>query len=224
MGRFAMGMLTTLAGLGVIGTGVVMSGAVNVAADQPHSDAVHQLIELARERAVEAGAADIQVPALDDPAAIRRGAGNYAAMCVDCHLRPDSGPTELSQGLYPPPPDLTAAAPDPARAFWTIKHGIKASGMPAWGKNMGDAHLWDMVAFLQRLPDMSAADYLAEVAASDGHSHGGGEHMMAVPAPAAEGEHPTGAKAGDDHHAVAAPAGAPARKTHIHPDGKSHVH
>jgi mono/diheme cytochrome c family protein len=41
---------------------------------------------------------------------------------------------------------------DPAAAFWTIKHGIKATGMPAWGKSMGDEYIWGIVAFLDQLP------------------------------------------------------------------------
>jgi hypothetical protein len=56
-----------------------------------------------------------------------------------------------------------------------LKHGIKASGMPAWGKSMDDRYLWGMVAFMQQFPGMTAAQYSAQVSASDGHSHGGGE-------------------------------------------------
>lgn len=56
-----------------------------------------------------------------------------------------------------------------------IKHGIKATGMPAWGKSMGDEHIWGMVAFLQQLPELDADDYRQLVASSDGHQHGGGE-------------------------------------------------
>lgn len=40
---------------------------------------------------------------------------------------------------------------------------------------MQDEYIWQMVAFMQELPDMSAARYTALVAASDGHQHGGGE-------------------------------------------------
>lgn len=241
MNRFVLGALTALAGLGVAGAGVVMTGAVSVAADEPHGEAVFGFFELARSRAVAASAAGIDVPVLDDDERVRRGAGNYAAMCVSCHLRPGSGPTELSEGLYPVPPDLTAAAPDPAVAFWTIKHGIKGSGMPAWGKSMADEHIWDMVAFLQRMPSMGAEQYAAVVAASDGHSHGGDEHMMDAHHDSAEGEHPH-PMADDDHHPVGGHHAQPAAsevpvpvapvsaapesggKTHVHADGKSHVH
>ncbi len=45
------------------------------------------------------------------------------------------------------------------RNFWIIKHGIKASGMPAWAPRHDDTRIWNMVAFLKRLPDLTAAQY-----------------------------------------------------------------
>ena len=47
----------------------------------------------------------------------------------------------------------------PAEEFWVIKHGIKMSGMAAWGKTHSDALIWDMVALLQKLPSLSPAAY-----------------------------------------------------------------
>ena len=41
---------------------------------------------------------------------------------------------------------------DAQRAFWTIKHGIKMSAMPAWGKTLDDAAIWDLVAFIRQMP------------------------------------------------------------------------
>ncbi|GLZ87832.1 hypothetical protein Pres01_38830 [Metapseudomonas resinovorans] len=156
--------------------GVVYSGVVNVAADDPHYSLVHAFLTAARERSIEVRSRDIPVPPLDDAKLIRAGAGNYAAMCAGCHLAPGLAATELSQALYPAPPNLSqqGVAGDPAAAFWVIKHGIKATGMPAWGKSMGDEHIWGMVAFLQHLPKLDADGYRQLIAASDGHQHGGG--------------------------------------------------
>src|SRR3546814_7549184 len=53
--------------------------------------------------------------------------------------------------------------------------GIKASGMPAWGRQMSDEYLWNLVAFVQRLPNLDANGYVTLVASSEGHSHGGGD-------------------------------------------------
>ncbi len=155
---------------------LVWSGIYNVAADDPHMKPTYSLLETIRERSIAVRAEKLQVPAdLKTPARIVQGAGNYSAMCTGCHLAPGMAGTELSKGLYPAPPNLTRAEVDAAEAFWVIKHGIKASGMPAWGKSMDDAYIWNMAAFLQELPKLTPAQYRAMVESSGGHSHGGGE-------------------------------------------------
>jgi mono/diheme cytochrome c family protein len=45
------------------------------------------------------------------------------------------------------------------RAFWIVKHGIKMTGMPAWGKTLDDAAIWDIVAFVRKMPAMSPETY-----------------------------------------------------------------
>ena len=165
-----------LAMVAIIAAGAIWSGVYNVAADTPHSSAVYTLLDVARQRSVSTRARTLQVPeGLSSEDRVRQGSGNYDAMCVACHLAPGISQTELSLGLYPTPPNLTATTVDPAEAFWVIKHGIKASGMPAWGLSMDDEYIWNMVAFLQQLPQLDAPAYRTLVASSGGHSHGGGE-------------------------------------------------
>jgi mono/diheme cytochrome c family protein len=155
---------------------MVWSGLYNVAADDPHMKSTYRLLETMRQRSIAVRADELQVPAdLKNPARIVQGAGNYNAMCTGCHLAPGVADTELSKGLYPAPPNLTKTEVDAAEAFWVVKHGIKASGMPAWGKSMDDAYIWNMAAFLQELPKLTPAQYQAMVESSGGHSHGGGE-------------------------------------------------
>jgi len=176
----------------------VWSGIYNVGADDTHTRPVHAVLQALRNESIEHYSRNIEVPDLGDPALVVAGAGNYAAMCAGCHLAPGAGETELSRGLYPAPPDLSRQRDiDPKRDFWVIKHGIKASGMPAWGKSMEDRYIWGMVAFLRQLPQLDQARYHAIVERSDGHSHGGGETAPAAPSPAA---------------------------VHVHADGKTHVH
>jgi hypothetical protein len=47
-----------------------------------------------------------------------------------------------------------------------IKHGVKLSAMPAWGKTHSDDLIWDMVAFTRTLPNMSPAQYQAALASA----------------------------------------------------------
>ncbi|KFL37888.1 c-type cytochrome [Arenimonas donghaensis] len=178
MSLIKSGLIIIVFGVAAVAGGVYF-GAIHPGADQPHSSAVFKLIETARDRAIAVRSHDVVVPTLGDEAQVLSGAGNYAAMCTTCHLAPGMAATELSQGLYPAPPALAElGAPDPARAFWVIKHGIKASGMPAWGKSMSDEYIWNMVAFLQKMPALSPEQYQALVASSGGHDHGGGESML----------------------------------------------
>ncbi|HET9031483.1 MAG TPA: c-type cytochrome [Dokdonella sp.] len=159
-----------------LGTGLfVWSGLYNIGADDPHTKATYALLETLRERSIDRRASKLRLPDLSDPAKAIQGAGNYNAMCVGCHLAPGMEESELSKGLYPAPPNLSKVSVDVAQAFWVIKHGIKASGMPAWGKSMDDVYIWNMAAFLQVLPTLDDARYDDMVARSGGHSHGGGE-------------------------------------------------
>src|SRR3990167_2498789 len=108
-----------------------------------------------------------------------------------------------SQGIEVPNLAKIVVDGNPSAAFWVSKLGIKATGMPAWGKNMGDEYIWGMVAFLDQLPTMDAKQYQALVASSGGHQHGGGETQMHNH----EGQHGDNkpghhdnSGGGDDHH------------------------
>ncbi len=94
----------------VAATAFIWSGLYNIAADDPHYELTHSALETLRMRSVAARADGIEVPNLQDPERIRRGAGNYDSMCVICHLAPGVQPTELHKGLYPQPPNLGQAS------------------------------------------------------------------------------------------------------------------
>ena len=154
----------------------VQSGLYDIGADAPHSEPVARMIDAVRIPSVAVRAEEVVRPAdLGDPKRIAAGAGLYAEMCSGCHLAPGMEPSEISRGLYPRAPALTKPTGlTPEQEFWVIKHGIKMSGMAAWGVTHSDKLIWDMVAFIDKLPSLSAADYKAATEES-GDEH---EHMM----------------------------------------------
>jgi mono/diheme cytochrome c family protein len=122
---------------------------------------VYWLFEAVRDRSIAAGARDVIVPNdLNNPNRISRGAGQYADMCSGCHLAPGMKRTEISRGLYPRAPELRRKTDlTPAEQFWIVKHGVKMTGMPAWGVTHEDELLWDVVAFVRKLPELTPDQY-----------------------------------------------------------------
>src|SRR6476620_4855883 len=159
---FVIGALVVLLGAAAV---AIYAGLYNIAADIPHTQPVYWLLDTIRHRSVVTRARDIVVPNdLDDANRISKGAGQYAEMCSGCHLAPGMKRTEISQGLYPRAPELRRGTDlTPAEQFWIVKHGLKMTGMPAWGVTHDDELLWDVVAFLRKLPDLTADQYQALV-------------------------------------------------------------
>ena len=180
-----LSVVLVLGGVAVLSVGgFVYSGWYQIGADVPHTKAVYWVLETLRERSIERAAHDISVPALDDSQLLLAGGPDYNEMCASCHLKPGRTETDMSVGLYPAPPNLTSL--DEAngekhggleatarRQFWIIKHGIKASGMPAWGPTHDDQRIWAMVAFLQKLPDLSELQYQILTARGEGEADHG---------------------------------------------------
>jgi mono/diheme cytochrome c family protein len=143
----------------------VYSGVYNIGADAPHTKPVFWLIGQLRDRSIEAHARGVAPPAdLGDPKRVAAGAALYANLCTSCHLAPGMERTDLSRGLYPKAPQLAYGTDlSPAQQFWVIKHGVKLTAMPAWGRTHSDEQVWDVVAFLKKLPDLDPAGYDAAV-------------------------------------------------------------
>ena len=165
-------------GIALLGIGVasyLVIKNLSFAADQPHPKTVYKGIEFLREYSIQSQSKGIEPPKdLGATERIRRSSGNYDVMCASCHLKPGLDKSELSVGLYPAPPNLSKErqGSDPARDFWIIKHGVKGSGMPSWGKvGLTDDETWDLVAFVRALPQMNKQDYSNAINKGMGHHH-----------------------------------------------------
>jgi mono/diheme cytochrome c family protein len=160
----------------ISGAGAVYSGIYDIGATAPHWRITQWILETVRVRSIKVHAAGITAPpGLDDPARIPMGTEHFAAHCAVCHGAPGVPKGDIAQGLYPQPPDLavTEGAYSDGELFWILKHGIKMTGMPAWGDH-SDGELWATVAFLRKLPGMTEQDYAKLVMQSmhsGGHPH-----------------------------------------------------
>jgi mono/diheme cytochrome c family protein len=169
-----------LIGLFIIGViSFAYSGLYDVGASSQHSGLANWLLSTTSHASIERRASNISTPDLSSPTLVSAGASDFDAMCVGCHGAPGKLPEAMGQGLNPQAPDLAESAVhmSGAELFWVTKHGIKMTGMPAWGATHEDEALWPVIAFLQKLPELDADGYqallisAAEVDAGH-HDHG----------------------------------------------------
>lgn len=155
------------------GAAVVWGGLYQVASTRQHWQVTHTLLETAMRQSVRLRARDIEEPPLADERMQLRGAACFRDKCVQCHGAPGVAQGDIGKSMQPLPGPLVDARRywRPRELYWVTRHGIKMSGMPAWEFRLTDEELWEVVAFMQRLPDLNAAQYA-------------GWMQRAVPAPA----------------------------------------
>jgi mono/diheme cytochrome c family protein len=133
---------------------------------------------------------------------------HFADHCAGCHGNDGSGQTEVGRSFYPPAPDMRAATTQDltdGEIFSIIEHGIRLTGMPAWGTGTpeGEHQSWALVHFIRRLPSLTPDD-IARMEALNPKS----------PAQIREEEEIRNFLAGDDPPATGT---APAMPAHKHP-------
>jgi mono/diheme cytochrome c family protein len=142
----------------------MMTGFYNVSATKQHLQPVYSFLETGMHRSVRFHARNVHVPPLDE-GMVRQGARLYATHCVTCHGAPGVAPAGIGMSMQPVPGPLVDARGkwQDRELYWIVRHGIKMSGMPAWEFRLADDEIWQLVAFVRQLPDMSPADYAHQV-------------------------------------------------------------
>ncbi len=165
---FTLGAVATVLLALAVWLTVVYTGAYNVAATDKHVDLVRWALDTTMHRSVTRRAGEIQEPERVSKAVIAAGAETYATTCAHCHGAPGTERESWAANMRPEPPELVKAAAewDPREVFWIVKHGIKMSGMPAFGPEHDDEALWGIAAFVKQLPGMTAAEYEAATGAA----------------------------------------------------------
>lgn len=155
-------LLATVVLVLVGGVAFIYSGIYDVSASTPDNAVVAWVVHATSEASVAARLGQNKVPGdLDKPETILAGGKLFVQNCVVCHGAPGLAATHIALGLNPPPPDLYRAnrKPDDQENFQFIHNGVKMTAMPAFGASEGDDHVWQLVAFLKKLPGISPADY-----------------------------------------------------------------
>jgi mono/diheme cytochrome c family protein len=161
--NFALALLVLVMVGVAAAAGILYSGAYDVAAAPPHMIVAQKLLHYAMRRSVTVRAAGVAVPDLQDSQRIARGLALYRRDCQQCHGGPGVAPDPFGMGVRPSPPNLTQDGRDwPANElYWVIRHGVRMTAMPAWEFRLSETELWDLTAFVKRLPTLTPAQYQA---------------------------------------------------------------
>jgi thiosulfate dehydrogenase len=110
---------------------------------------------------------DREAPKQDNPVALSdanllAGVDLYRQHCAICHgtSAGEDSASPVAKGLYPQPPQLASEGveDDPEGAsFWRIKHGVRWTGMPAWGATLSDEQIWTLALFLKHMDKLPPA-------------------------------------------------------------------
>jgi mono/diheme cytochrome c family protein len=153
--------LFVLSALAVIGAGIVVgAGLVDFSASTSPSPLEERAAQFALNRSIARHAPRRKNPLADSSEAVTAGLVLFRAHCVTCHGAPGVDPTEEGASLNPPAPGLTLprvqARPD-GELYWIVSRGVRMTGMPAFGPSRSEQEIWQLVAALRRLPQLSDA-------------------------------------------------------------------
>ncbi|SFU49095.1 c-type cytochrome [Halomonas korlensis] len=152
---------------------VAYSGAYNVSATQGHLPFVRWTLETTMKNSISDRAESVQAPSLSE-SMVTAGATPYKSMCAHCHGGPGEEQSEWASGMLPEPPHLPDVISEwkPSEVFWLAKHGMRMSGMPAFGPTHSDDEIWNITAFVMQLPGMTEETYASFDTESSGeHGH-----------------------------------------------------
>lgn len=153
------GILTVI---GLTGASLfVHYGAYNVSALAQHTAPVYRLLQFAMVRSAKVRSGDIIVPDLHEIDWKNEGLKLYERHCLQCHGAPGIPPEKFSLGMMPGPTAVAAIAREraPDHIYWVVEQGIKMSGMPAWEYRLSNRQIWQIVALVKQIPEMSVDEY-----------------------------------------------------------------
>jgi len=148
---------------GIVFALFVVTGGVNIAADEPDSFVARHFLHFVFKSSVGSRARGLIAP--DDlaaPTRVRLGAQHFDMVCANCHGRPGFGQSVVALSMSPRPQDLPKVLDQftDQELYLIVEHGVKYSAMPSWPTAQRSDEVWSMVAFLRQLPKLDAKTYL----------------------------------------------------------------
>lgn len=153
MKTFIFGIIVTLVVIAAMVYIVGHFGYMDLRADQKPSSAETSVAMGAMDASTGRHAPAIKNPAQPSEENLLAGLALYQMHCAECHGNPENPESAMGTSEYPPAPQFMSEAADMPQHqnFYIIKHGIRMTAMPGWGKIMNDDQIWELVTFLAQM-------------------------------------------------------------------------
>jgi len=159
MGKFLLGVIVTLLTLVLVALGFAMLGFFPTAAnvEPPHLE--RRLAMGTVDASMERHAPRVTNPLMPNDQNLEDGMKIFTMNCAGCHGTLDRKPVTFGSSFYPPAPNLVSDPPDDPewQTFYTIRTGIRYTGMPAWEKNLSEQDIWKVTMFLSHMDKLPPA-------------------------------------------------------------------
>jgi mono/diheme cytochrome c family protein len=153
MRNFLFGFFAAFAAITLAGFCYVRFGFVDPRADIRVGTLEKSIAMPSLDASISRRAPDIKNPVGPTDANLIAGMKIYQANCAVCHGDLNHSRAMLADALYPRAPQFVDDAPDMPeyQNFYIVKHGIRLSGMPAWGQSLSESQMWRVITFLSHM-------------------------------------------------------------------------
>lgn len=168
MRGFAFGIVAAIVAMLAGGYILVTSGAIPAGQDAKPGRLERWIARTSLKAALRRESKGLASPLASTDDNLPAGISLYVAHCQICHGGPDGTASPLARGLTPAAPQLArdGVEDDPeGTIYWKIKHGIRLTGMPSFGRSLSDREIWHISLFLKHMNALPPAAQQAWTAA-----------------------------------------------------------
>jgi mono/diheme cytochrome c family protein len=159
MGKFLLGFIVAILALILGGLGVAMLGLIPTNANVPPPHIERRIANGAVDASMERHAPRATNPLPPNDQNLEDGMKLYSMNCALCHGDLNRKPASLATSFYPPAPNLISDPPDDPEwhIFYTIRTGVRYTGMPSWEKTLSEQDMWKLTSFLSHMEKLPPA-------------------------------------------------------------------
>jgi len=168
---FVLGFVAAIATMIAAVCFFVTSGALPAGQDSKPSRLEKWAAKRSLQATIRREAQGLESPLQPTDDNLTAGIALYRVHCQVCHGGAEGGVSSIARGLTPNAPQLAkdGVEDDPEGViYWKVVHGIRFTGMPAFGETLSGREMWQIALFakhMDSLPPGARSAWLAGKAA-----------------------------------------------------------